>query len=253
MSVNYPLGWALQANWNIFLSRSWDTDKQLLKDGIAHFTDSNYPCQLLFFPEGTDLSLSNKEKSHRYANKQGLQKYDYVLHPRTKGFALCVQELRKSKVAPNIVDISVGYIGDMPQNEKELASGEWPTEIHFFAEQFPLNTLPSDEQGLDQWLKRRWEQKERQLEKFYSTGKFSAPYLSDTFVNEVRGEMTKVVIMWMLFLVYVTYNILTNWFYWYYYPIWTTIYLVLNHVVGGVDKVYLSRSRLFKFSKQKEN
>lgn len=242
----------MQSNWNIFLSRKVDVDEQRLRDGISHFTDANYPFQLLFFPEGTDLSPSNKENDRHYASKNGLPKYDYVLHPRTKGFALCVQEIQKSEVPPTLVNISVGYVGDMPQNEKELAAGQWPSEIHFFAEQYPLSALPSDERGLGEWLRKCWENKEKQLKLFYASNKFSARYLSDTKVNEVHGELKKLVLVWMLFLVYLAYNAMTNSFYWFYYPIWTTIYLIINHVAGGVDNLYIRRSRLFKFTKRKD-
>lgn len=236
----------MQSNWSIFLSRKWDTDKIRLKEGIAYFIDTDFPVQLLFFPEGTDLSPHNKEKGHRYSSENGLPKYDYVLPPRTKGFALCVKELRKSRVPPTLVNISVGYVGDMPQNESDISSGKWPTEIHFFAEQLPLSSLPSNEEGIGLWLQTCWEKKEKQLNLFYSKNRFvDASYLSDARVREVWGEMQKAILMWSLFLVYLCYQLATNSFYWIYFPIWTTIYLIFNHVTGGIDRIFLMRYKLF--------
>lgn len=235
----------MQCAWFIFLSRKWTTDEKLLKEGISFFTDNKFPVQLLFFPEGTDLSPTNKDKGHRYAIKNGLPEYEYVLHPRVKGFITCVQELHKSRDVPTLVNISVGYVGAMPQNESDISAGKWPDEIHFFSEQKPLTTLPSDEQGLTQWLQQCWEEKEKQLKLFYSEKKFSAPYLSNAEVKVSHGEMKKIIIMWVLFFVYLVYSLRTNWFYWYYFPIWTTVFLVLNHCTSGIDSIFLKRYRLF--------
>ena len=64
---------------------------------INYFADLNYKTQLLLFPEGTDLSQQNKDKSNEFAKKNGLPLYDYVLHPRTAGFTLVAQQMRQSK------------------------------------------------------------------------------------------------------------------------------------------------------------
>jgi lysocardiolipin and lysophospholipid acyltransferase len=229
----------------IFLSRAWSSDEKLIREGMSWFSETEFPLQLLLFPEGTDLSPSNKEKGHNYAAKNDLPKYDYVLHPRMKGFCLCIEELRKFKTPPTLVNISVGYVGAMPQNERHIAAGIWPTEIHFHAKQEPLASLPSDEEGLSQWLKKCWQEKEKELKNFYSQKKFSAPYLSDARFTKSVDEMKKMILLWTIFLLYIGYNCLTNSFYWYYFPIFTTFYMTLGYVTGGVDKIFIKRSKLF--------
>ena len=216
-----------------------------MKGGISWFNDGGFPVQLLFFPEGTDLSPSNKEKGHQYAEKNNLPKYDYVLYPRTKGFALCVQELRKFREPPTLVDISVGYVGDMPQNESHIYAGQWPSEIHFHARQHPLSALPADEQGLNQWLKDCWEEKERKLKVFYSQNRFSAQYLSDHKVKESFWEMKKILAVWSLFFAYIGYNFMTNYFYWYFFPLTTTLYLIIAYTIG-LDTLFIKRDKLFR-------
>ena len=52
-------------------------------------------CQILLFPEGTDLTKHTKWRSDLYAEKTKLPKYDFVLHPRTTGFTHIVQEMKK--------------------------------------------------------------------------------------------------------------------------------------------------------------
>lgn len=230
----------------IFLSRKWAVDEKQIKDSLSYFMETDYPIQLLFFPEGTDLSPSNREKSHRYANENGLQKYDYVLHPRTKGFSLCLQELRKGKIPPTVVNISVGYIGTMPQNESDISGGNWPTEIHFFAEQVASVDIPEDEKSIAQWLGKCWEKKESQLKKFYKNNKFSSKYLSEAAMKEKFKDMKKVLFTWLIIILYLSYSFMTNSFYWKYYPLVITFYLVLNHIfTNGIDQLMLKRYRLF--------
>lgn len=229
----------------IFISRNWSTDKKLLEEAISRFSETQFPVQLLLFPEGTDLSPSNKEKGRRYAEENDLQKYEYVLHPRTKGFCACVEALRKEYHEPlTLVNITVGYVGPMPQNERDIASGVWPTEIHFLANQEPLDALPCDEEGLVEWLKKCWDEKEKDLKAFYDRKSFSASYLSNAKISESFGEMKKILLLWTLVFLYVGYNFATGSFYWYYFPVLTAFYTALTYIFGGIDKIFLIRSRV---------
>ena len=52
---------------------------------------------MVLFPEGTDFTPGTKIRSDRFAEKNDLPKYDYVLHPRTTGFTYLVEQMRNSK------------------------------------------------------------------------------------------------------------------------------------------------------------
>ena len=52
--------------------------------------------QILFFPEGTDLTANTKARSNKFAEKYKLEPYEYVLHPRTAGFSFLVEKMRES-------------------------------------------------------------------------------------------------------------------------------------------------------------
>ena len=99
----------------IFLSPNWSKDEQLLSNGLRYYNKSCYPLQLLLFPEGTDLSDHNKAKSQQFATANQLQVYDHVLHPRTRGFIKCIEEMTKGGYLQSIVDITVAYNGNIPQ------------------------------------------------------------------------------------------------------------------------------------------
>ena len=66
-------GWAMQCNAYPFLSRK-DRAKDLRSLRQVSFLGVEKLAMLLF-PEGTDLSDSNLEKSHAHAEKEGLSKY----------------------------------------------------------------------------------------------------------------------------------------------------------------------------------
>ncbi|XP_076991096.1 lysocardiolipin acyltransferase 1 isoform X3 [Tamandua tetradactyla] len=91
-------GWAMQAAAYIFIHRKWKDDKNHFEDMIDYFCDIHEPLQLLIFPEGTDLTENSKARSNDFAEKNGLQKYEYVLHPRTTGFTFVVDRLREEQL-----------------------------------------------------------------------------------------------------------------------------------------------------------
>lgn len=229
----------MQAANFLFISRDWTKDQQYLTDSFSYFKAvySDYPLALLLFPEGTDLSLSNKEKSQNYARKNELPVYEHVLHPRTKGFVHCVNEMRKFNVAPTIINMSVGYVGGMPQNERDLACGNWPSEIHFFSEQIPSADIPTQDAELEKWLIEIWKAKEEQLKEFYSKSRFSASYMLPSGIAQSYGDMKFILCFWVAFFVWIGYSLATTSFYWWFFALWTVFYVVWNMTTDGMDSV----------------
>ena len=241
--MTFPIhaGWSMQTAHFLFISRDWAKDQQYLSDNFTYFRSIGYPLQLLLFPEGTDLSESNKEKSQRFAKQKGLPQYDYVLHPRSKGFIHCINEMRKFEVAPKIINMSVGYVGAMPQNERDIAYGNWPTEIHFYSEQIPPTDLPSDEQDLEAWLNKTWSEKEEQLKEFYRNNRFNATYMRLSEVVKAHSEMKWILGFWVVFFGWMGYSLVTSYFYWWYLPLWTVFFLLWNALSNGTDDMVLRK------------
>ena len=229
----------MQASHFIFITRKWAEDEKILSDNLAYFTSRGYPLQLLFFPEGTDLSHSNREKSHKFSEENGLPKYDYVLQPRTKGFIHCLQELRKGSIPPSIIDISVGYIGTIPQNEVSIVTGDLPREIHFHANVIPPSDIPSDPSQLPDWLAQRWREKEERLKRFYEERKFSAPYVREHGCSWVQWKMALVLLFWLTFLVVSLLCLCVSTSLQWIVPALTVLYLVLNSCGVWLDQVVL--------------
>ena len=231
----------MQAAQFLFISRQWESDEQYIKDHLAYFTDADYPLQLLLFPEGTDLSPTNKIRSQKYAELHDLPKFEYLLQPRMKGFVLCVQELLKSPTPVTLMDMTVGYVGAMPQNERDIAAGNWPDEVHYHAERMPLADLPRDPADIEQWLLDCWTRKESRLEEFYKNKIFNSPYMSAFKMSKAEGEMKSILVFWIVFLIYVAYSLCTSYFYWWYYPVWMAFFLLLNVLTSGTDDIIVHR------------
>lgn len=232
-------GWGMQACNFIFLARKWAKDEKILDDSLTYFTSRGYPLQLLFFPEGTDLSESNREKSHQFSEKNGLPKFDYVLHPRTKGFAHCLRELRKGPSPPSVVNVSVAYVGRIPQNESDILAGHWPREIHFCAETVPPSDVPLENGAVDDWLKERWQEKEEALKRFYADRKFSAPYLEESSCQLVYWKMIGSLVFWVSFLSAAFYCLFCCSLLWWWLLITAFFYLAIGQFGPGLDWVIL--------------
>ncbi|XP_063933884.1 lysocardiolipin acyltransferase 1-like isoform X1 [Zophobas morio] len=177
-------GWATQLLCFLFLKRDWNEDVSHLKKWLNHFISLDYPLLLHIFPEGTNFSASSMSKSHAYSSVKRLNKYDYVLHPRVKGFRFIVQWCRT--YLDSIYDVTIGYPAGLPESELDLLRGRYPREVHVHVKRFLMQELPSDEESLENWCKSRWEIKENMLREFYKEAKIaeSAGKELPTFENK---------------------------------------------------------------------
>lgn len=225
-----PLGWAVQAAQFIFLSRVWASDQHRLRESLAYFTQLDYPIQLLIFPEGTDLTPSNLRKSHTFALQKGLACYNYVLQPRSAGFVHTMQCLAKGRSLPCILDLSVGYLGPMPQNERDIVAGRLPTEIHFHAHCITAGAVPEGQAELEAWLQHAWQSKEQQLQQFYTRGHFEGPYQMDTGLKQWRGWLVLLLAFWALYFPCLFYLLLLS-------PLLCVVFAALNVVLFAVCNI----------------
>lgn len=168
-------GWAMQVAAFVFIARRWEQDEQHITRHLDYFTAIDQRLQLLFFPEGTDLTANTKARSDKFAEKNGLPKYEHVLHPRTTGFTHIVQRLHSGGKLDCVHDVTVAYPCSFPQNELQLLAGRFPHEIHFHVRRHPISTLPPDAAGLAAWCCDRWLDKEAMLRSFYERSSFVAP------------------------------------------------------------------------------
>jgi len=238
-------GWAMQAAAYIFIHRKWKDDQSHFEDIIDYFCDIREPLQLLIFPEGTDLTENSKARSNDFAEKNGLQKYEYVLHPRTTGFTFVVERLREGKNLDAVHDITVAYPHNIPQTERHLLLGDFPKEIHFHVHRYPVDALPESREDLQLWCHRRWEEKEERLRSFYQ-GEKNFQFTGETVIPPCKSELRVLVLKllsilyWTLFspamclLLYLYSPV--RW----YFIITTVIFVLLERIFGGLEIVELA-------------
>lgn len=123
-------GWAVQCFAFPFISRrSREADLDALRQA-CQLHGGRGRLALLIFAEGTDLSDSNLQKSWAYAEKNGLKRYEQVLHPKTAGLEACWSTLEELAVARNsapplLLDVTMAY--------EDYVPGELPNEVSIFA------------------------------------------------------------------------------------------------------------------------
>ncbi|XP_048209146.1 lysocardiolipin acyltransferase 1 [Perognathus longimembris pacificus] len=242
-------GWAMQAAAYIFIHRKWKDDKSHFEDMINYFCDIREPLQLLIFPEGTDLTENSKARSNDFAEKNGLQKYEYVLHPRTTGFTFVVDHLREGKNLDAVHDITVAYPYNIPQTEKHLLCGNFPKEIHFHVHRYPVDTLPASNEDLQLWCHKRWEEKEERLRAFYQ-GEKNFQFTGQSVIPPCKSELRVIVVKlmsilyWTLFspamclLIY--YYTFVRW----YFIVVIVFFVLQERIFGGLEMIELACYRL---------
>jgi len=142
--------WAMQTALFIFLKRKWDADKVILKRFLDYYKQIHKNVIILIFPEGTNLTAETKKRSDTFATNNNLEKFDYVLHPRTTGFNYIVKTMRENDTLDCIQDVTVAYHGGkVPESEFEFLKGNLPKEIHFYIDKFELNSVLKEEANND--------------------------------------------------------------------------------------------------------
>lgn len=165
---------------NIFISRRWETDEKEFKKKLYYYNALDLPVQILLFPEGGDLTSRSKAKSDAYADTNNLKRYDHCLHPRARGFVYVMEALRSGGLDA-VYDMTVGYPDALAKEEGNLLNGNYiPREIHYNIHHYKAEDLPTDEQGLTQWLSERWKEKENTLKLFYAHKHFVEPVAKST-------------------------------------------------------------------------
>nr|CCA27281.1 lysocardiolipin acyltransferase putative [Albugo laibachii Nc14] len=190
-------GWAMQHFLFIFLRRNWDEDKKQLSSLLpflgSYESDSSY----LFFPEGSDLSERNVEKSNAFAKSRNLEPRKYTLHPRTNGFTFIFDKVHSKLDA--LYDITMLYIdhtnGERP-SEVSLLSGRMPRAVYFYIERVPLDSLESEignNERMSTSIESKFQRKESILKTFYEEA-HQLPKDAKPLFNEVTSSKSWLVL-----------------------------------------------------------
>uniref|UniRef100_A0AC35UDM3 PlsC domain-containing protein n=1 Tax=Rhabditophanes sp. KR3021 TaxID=114890 RepID=A0AC35UDM3_9BILA len=198
-------GFAMSAASYVFLRRSFNKDQASIDSILKYYRDTANPYQLLLFPEGTDKDEVGMRSSNSFADKNGLQRYEYVLHPRTTGFIHILQKLRELKYITSIYDVTVGYSDRIVQGEDDMVKlGVFPKDIHFNIRKIDVKDVPEDKEGAEEWLKDVWAEKEDRLKQFYEVDPPMRNFLGNDkeqehflLTKQAKRDMILIIIFWL--------------------------------------------------------
>lgn len=198
------------------MNRSWATDQAPLAKALsdlgkeAHDADAHHEkasllakakssLWLLIFPEGTITSDEERAKSVRYAEREGIDDFVTMLHPRSTGLLFCLRTLLPQVPDLKLLDITIGYpgvpYGKYPQDYYGLFSVFFrsvpPPSVHLHLRLYsnlasPDCPIPSlvqktedselaskeESRAFELWLRGVWREKEKRMEGFYKDQRF---------------------------------------------------------------------------------
>ena len=179
---NIPIiGWSAQFYNFIFLARNWEEDQRTFKKHLGKLNKATEPMWLIIFPEGTNLSKSTREKSQKWAEKNGLQDMKHQLLPRSTGLKFCLNELKDT--TKWLYDCTIAYEGVPPgqfgQDIFTLRStffeGRPPKSVNMHWRRFHIDDIPIENtKAFEVWLRNRWREKDYMLEYFNRNNRFPA-------------------------------------------------------------------------------
>ncbi|VVC96146.1 unnamed protein product [Leptidea sinapis] len=159
---------------------------------------------MVLFPEGGFLH-KRKEVSQRFAEKNNLPKLEYVSLPRAdKNFNQNNERLLEVKSGNSvewILDVTIAYPDRIPLHLTDIVCGIRPactTHVHYRL--YPSSEVPSDTEGMTQWLYDRFIEKEKILEEFYRTGQFPSKSNTPLVFRPVRQDNVRYLILHLFFI-----------------------------------------------------
>ncbi len=231
LQFHFPAGWACKLFEFIFVKRKWSFDRNVLLSAFAKIKQLNLPFWLILFPEGTLVCDETKERSDKFATKQGWPiDLKNVLYPKTTGTYYACKHLRKKSQIDTgidtIFDLTVAY-SDVPLSKyaydvytptRIFVDGLGPRKVFIHVDKVPLDAVPGLEDNADavemddtasdknihtaskneeifgQWLRDRYHQKDQLMDAFLQNGSFipiEPASLSEREIYETQYGMKK--------------------------------------------------------------
>lgn len=228
-------GWVMQVAGFLYIKRNWNTDQQVMQEQLDYFHDIQHPVQILIFPEGTDLTEDNIEKSNKFADSHGLCHYSRVLHPKTTGFTFLTKRLSEGGQLDSIYDITVAYVGNTPQSELDALYGKFPAEAHFHIKKYDCKNLPvMNASATKTWLNQVWAEKEARLNEFYLHGSFDCkPAASQS--QPISNALCMALIFWTALQICLVWGLLCSSFVRWLVLLSSSIMVLLSFTSDGVQ------------------
>lgn len=219
------MGWAFAMQEYVFLTRSYEKDKDSIMKQVQQLGDFPDPIWLLLFPEGTRFTAAKHVDALRFLKEKQLAPLHHHLAPRTKGFTTMVPYMRGrfGIYHTELVFKEDASKGISAPTIKSLLTGR-KLEAHMYVRRIPMEEVPETEQGQEQFIRDLFYEKDKLQESFKKTGDFFATS------GVKRQPATNVARKWMPLL---------NYLFWSVGTCSTIAYYLIKLFMNG-DFIYLS-------------
>lgn len=211
------IGWSWKFAEFVFLERSFDKDREIIKKQLNEIFDYPDPVWLLINAEGTRFTKSKHEESVKFAQERGMTVLKHHLIPRTKGFTASLEVLKQK--CPAIMDVQLAF----DKNDKEkptllnLIRGKSITG-HLYLRRISMSEVPDDEEKAAQWLQDLYVRKDKLQASFFETGNF--------FKNTEFAPIEPMTIPRRL-------SSVTNWVAWMIFCMIPILYFIISLIASG--------------------
>lgn len=173
--------------------------KQKMERALDYLKNPRIPLWLILFPEGTRFvpGSATATKSRTFAEEQGLTPLQHLLMPRTRGMHLTLDKLQDNIDA--IYDVTVVYEGTVDETGKRIQAPNLfgyfrgtCKRIHIHTKRIDMTEVPRDAKALQKWTYNLYLEKDKMLEKYYSSGKSGNNVFPGEGVVSYRSRWTSV-------------------------------------------------------------
>jgi 1-acyl-sn-glycerol-3-phosphate acyltransferase len=154
----------------IFVKRNWAQDSTQIDSLFKKYKLFQIPVFLVTFLEGTRSTPAKIKSAQSFAKQRGLYEPQKTLVPRTKGFVATIQGLGDHLDA--VYDVTIGY----PQDPPPRLSDGFNARLGYYdihLTRYPIASLPSTEVELNDWVLKRFEEKDQRMVAYARDQKFS--------------------------------------------------------------------------------
>lgn len=211
------IGWSWKFAEFVFLERSFDKDKEIIKKQLNEIFDYPDPVWLLLNAEGTRFTKTKHEASVKFAQERGMVVLKHHLIPRSKGFTASLSVLKKKCSA--IMDVQLAFKEEDADKATivSLLRGNSVTG-HLYLRRIPMSEVPEDEEEAAKWLQDLYVRKDKLQTSFHETGDFFktsgiAPIEPIIFPNRKSS--------------------LINWVAWMVVAMLPILYFLINELISG--------------------
>lgn len=165
------IGWSWRFSEFVFLERSFEKDKEIIKKQLNEIFDYPDPVWLLLNAEGTRFTKTKHEASVKFAQERGMTVLKHHLIPRTKGFTSSLSVLKEKCGA--VMDIQLAFSQDdkIKPTILNIIRGKSLTG-HLYLRRIPMSDVPANEDEAAKWLHDLYIRKDKLQASFHETGDF---------------------------------------------------------------------------------